>query len=130
MYISGVKSNYTTLYRWWVPVSFTRAGGDFSDTSNRAFIPPHDGSISINAGPGAAPLVVNVLEANYYRVNYGDAHWRALADAIKADADSVHKINRAQLMDDALNLAKAGYLSYETALGGHPYMTSALREGG
>ena len=34
----------------------------------------------------------------------------------------MHKINRAQLIDDALNLAKAGYLGYETALGMTEYL--------
>ena len=111
-------------YSWWVPVNFARAGDDFSDASNRAFIPPREGSISIDAenGSGGGPLVVNVLEANYYRVNYDEAHWRALADTISTDAKSVHKINRAQLIDDALNLAKAGYLDYATALGMTEYL--------
>ena len=34
----------------------------------------------------------------------------------------MHKINRAQLIDDALNLAKAGYLGYGTALGMTEYL--------
>ena len=67
------KSNDTHAYEWWVPVNFVKVGGDFSDTSNRAFIPPHEGSISVNAGPGDdSPLVVNVLEANYYREGIQD----------------------------------------------------------
>ena len=116
------KADGARAYGWWVPVSLYRVGGDFSDCSNSAFIAPDEKNVSVSVRPGEGPLVVNVLEANYYRVNYDDAHWLALAGAVKADADSVHKINRAQLIDDALNLAKAGYLDYDTALGVTEYL--------
>ena len=116
------KPDSSRTYGWWVPVSLVRVGGDFTDFTNIAFIAPNERNVSVSVSPGESPLIVNVLEANYYRVNYDDAHWIALADAVKADADSVHKINRAQLIDDALNLAKAGYLDYGTALGMTEYL--------
>ena len=62
-----IQFDHHTMYRWWVPVNFARVGGDFSNASNRAFIPPQEENISVDAGPGDGRLIVNVLEANYYR---------------------------------------------------------------
>lgn len=60
----------------------------------------------------------NKLEfSGYYRVNYDDTLWSALRDALKSENfDGIHVLNRAQIVDDALNLARAGQLSYSTAL--------------
>jgi len=53
----------------------------------------------------------------YYRVNYDNSNWERLADYLKTPFyANISAINRAQLIDDALNLARAGYLAYETAL--------------
>lgn len=50
-------------------------------------------------------------------MNYDDTLWSALRDALKSeDFDVIHVLNRAQIVDDALNLARAGQLSYNTAL--------------
>lgn len=55
--------------------------------------------------------------SGYYRVNYDDTLWSALETALKSDNfDGIHVLNRAQIVDDALNLARAGQLSYSTAL--------------
>lgn len=53
----------------------------------------------------------------YYRVNYDEKNWDLLATYLKSDDyKNITEINRAQLIDDALNLARAGYLEYEHAL--------------
>lgn len=55
--------------------------------------------------------------SGYYRVNYDSTLWSALETALKSDNfDGIHVLNRAQIVDDALNLARAGQLSYGTAL--------------
>ena len=45
-----------------------------------------------------------------------------IIDQLNRDHTQIHVINRAQLIDDALNLAKAGYLDYATALGMTEYL--------
>ena len=64
----------------------------------------------------------NNFKTGYYRVNYDEANWRMLIKALNEDHTQIHVINRAQLIDDALNLAKAGLLSYEIALGVTSYL--------
>jgi aminopeptidase N len=53
----------------------------------------------------------------YYRVNYDDSNWGLLINYLKSDDyKKIPPVNRAQLLDDALNLARAGVLHYGTAL--------------
>lgn len=55
--------------------------------------------------------------AGYYRVNYDNNTWTAIGKALKADSHSnIHTINRAQIVDDILNLARAGMVDYWQAL--------------
>ena len=52
--------------------------------------------------------LVNVGAAGFYRVNYDAATWRQLADQLITDHVVVPQASRAQLMDDAFQLAKTG----------------------
>lgn len=48
---------------------------------------------------------------------YDEANYQLLIDYLRSEAYSgIHPLNRAQLLDDSLNLARAGLLSYSTAL--------------
>ena len=58
-------------------------------------------------------------QMGYYRVNYSPENWRGLSESFT----DLPNLSRAQLIDDALNLARAGQLSYPIALD----LTSNLR---
>lgn len=60
--------------------------------------------------------------AGYYRVNYDVKNWKMIIDQLERDHLQIHVINRAQLIDDALNLARVGLLDYELALGVTSYL--------
>ena len=49
-------------------------------------------------------------------MNYDKDNWNLLVKHLMKDHTSIHVINRAQIMDDALNLAKSDLLDYETTL--------------
>jgi hypothetical protein len=53
-----------------------------------------------------------VCHAGFYRVNYDHTNWRLLISNFQQLAD----VTRAQLLDDALNLALSGRLTYTIAL--------------
>lgn len=52
----------------------------------------------------------------YYRVNYDEETWNRIIDFLNSDDYShIHRLNRAQLVDDAFNLARSGRLDYSIA---------------
>lgn len=53
----------------------------------------------------------------YYRVNYDEENWQRIIDFLDSeDFEKIPAVNRAQLIDDAFNLAKADKLKYEIPL--------------
>jgi aminopeptidase N len=54
----------------------------------------------------------NACHAGFYRVNYDHTNWRLLISSFQQLPD----VTRAQLLDDALNLALSGQLEYSIAL--------------
>jgi len=113
----------TSSLEWFVPISLDYAGGYFNNTMPIAWLKPGDGQVLIAADiDTSAPYIVNVKEKSYYRVLYSEDHWRTLLDTLLSDRESIYRLNRAQIIDDALNLARASLLSYEMALN----LTTAL----
>uniref|UniRef100_A0A4W5MKR3 Aminopeptidase n=1 Tax=Hucho hucho TaxID=62062 RepID=A0A4W5MKR3_9TELE len=58
---------------------------------------------------GESWILANLNVSGYYRVNYDNANWERLLNSIPV-------INRAQLVDDAFNLARAKYINTTLAL--------------
>lgn len=52
----------------------------------------------------------------YYRVNYDARNWQLIAKQLMMNHSAISVINRAQIMNDALNLARAGLVNYEIPL--------------
>lgn len=48
----------------------------------------------------------------FYRVNYDQENWNQLTAELIHDPKVIHVLNRAQLIDDSFNLARAGELSH------------------
>jgi len=75
------------------------------DTTVHHWLDPADGDstsvIQLTAADLAAsaalPLVVNLLQSGYYRVNYDEENWALIADFLSSGhlAD-IHRTNRAQ----------------------------------
>lgn len=66
---------------------------------------------------------ISGIISGYYRVNYDTATWKNLTEALKASNYSgIHVVNRAQIVDDSLNLARSGLLDYDLALRNLQYM--------
>ncbi|XP_050432734.1 uncharacterized protein LOC126840818 [Adelges cooleyi] len=57
-------------------------------------------------------FIFNLQSSGFYRVNYDKPNWMALIKQLNSSPEAVHVLNRAQLIDDAFNLARAGKLSY------------------
>ena len=106
-------------YRWWVPISCTHSDGDFSHTETNLWLKPNDVDTPAKDEcnvPADTALVINIQQTGYYRVNYDVENWNLIYEALKQNMSSIHRINRAQIIDDAMNLARAGSLEYDIAL--------------
>jgi aminopeptidase N len=82
----------------------------FDDTYPSVWLTDEDATKDITIT--GKPYVLNVQQTGYYRVNYNPDTWMNLASNLKTDPEMFHRINRAQLVDDAFNLARAEQLSY------------------
>uniref|UniRef100_A0A8C5A4H5 Aminopeptidase n=1 Tax=Gadus morhua TaxID=8049 RepID=A0A8C5A4H5_GADMO len=68
-------------------------------------------------------VLANLDTVGYYRVNYDMANWESLLNALTSNHQDIPKINRAQLIDDAFNLARAKEISTILALRTTQYLT-------
>ncbi|XP_047528953.1 membrane alanyl aminopeptidase-like [Vanessa atalanta] len=62
-------------------------------------------------------VIFNLQGQGYYRVNYDDQLWDRIIAALEdpETREIIHPFNRASLLDDSLNLARAGRLDYDIA---------------
>lgn len=97
-------------YMWWVPLSYTSGDQpDFSQTQPAVWMNDTEKEVTITSLPEKDTWVIfNLQEAGYYRVNYDDNNWQTLMFQLLNGHQVIHVINRAQIIDDALNLARAG----------------------
>ena len=63
------------------------------------------------------------LFSGFYRVNYDQRNWKLIMEQLKEDHTKIHVINRAQLMDDAFNLARVGRINYDLLLDMAEYLS-------
>ncbi|XP_040569866.1 aminopeptidase N isoform X2 [Lepeophtheirus salmonis] len=119
------KSNDTHNYSWWIPLTFTTPGRDFDNTYNEAWLKKDEKSKQINLPidiKANTPVIFNIQETGYYRVNYDDNTWNLIVDNLKTTHEDIHVTNRAQIIDDALNLARSGRLDYNISLSVTSYL--------
>jgi len=97
-------------YVWNVPISYvTNQDTDFENETHYKYerLTGKSGEIT-GVTEGSDWIIGNVLESFYYRVNYNEENWVALADVLKNNHEQIDVKNRAQLVDDSFNLGRAG----------------------
>jgi aminopeptidase N len=108
---------------WYIPITWTSV----KDSSNNSNTTPQlwltTKKIYIQK-PSDSLLIFNTQQSGYYRVNYNKEHWMELIKYLKnEDIETIHEINRAALIDDLMNLARAEYINYKTAISAITYLT-------
>lgn len=99
---------------WWIPLNFaTKSINDFSNTGPSYWLSPDETLVLLGTVSPNDWIIFNIQQTGYYRVNYDERNWEMLTDYLKSENyRKIHKANRAALLDDAFNLARAGYLNY------------------
>lgn len=104
---------------WWIPITYTTEKQlNFNNTQPSKWMKA-ERSITFNDVDASSSqwILFNLQETGYYRVNYDRANWQMIIKQLnKQNFKEISTINRAQLIDDALNLARAGKLDYSIAL--------------
>ncbi|GAB1862315.1 Aminopeptidase [Camponotus japonicus] len=104
---------------WWVPITYTSEKQlNFKNTQPMKWMKAEHSIILNDLGISSSEWILfNVQETGYYRVNYDRTNWQMIIKQLnKQNFKDISTINRAQLIDDALNLARAGNLDYSIAL--------------
>ncbi|XP_078075905.1 thyrotropin-releasing hormone-degrading ectoenzyme-like [Mustelus asterias] len=97
-------------YLWEIPL--TVAVGNFSHILSETMIwinnkTEHHRVIFLD---NSSWLLGNLNQTSYFRVNYDLGNWRMLIEQLMTNPEVISVGNRAGLIDDAFNLARAGYL--------------------
>ncbi|KAI4460016.1 protease m1 zinc metalloprotease [Holotrichia oblita] len=104
--------------KWTIPINYaTASNADFSNTLATYWLKDaRDENTGITVDENDW-IILNKQETGYYRVNYDENNWRLIINYLNSDDfEKIHVLNRAQLIDDALNMARSGRLSYDIVL--------------
>ncbi|XP_067451850.1 aminopeptidase Ey-like [Thunnus thynnus] len=99
-------------YLWVVPVTWIKTGA----AEKQYWLTDKEGSYSEMALGPDEWLVANINMKGFYRVNYDLQNWERLLAKLSSKHEDIPVINRAQIIDDAFNLARAKMVSTTLAL--------------
>ncbi|XP_069481390.1 aminopeptidase Ey-like [Ambystoma mexicanum] len=108
-------------YTWIVPVTWMKAGAVQPAYWLQG---PSAANDTFKVTVGSADwILVNLNVVGYYRVNYDQENWRRLLLQLDTNHEAIPVINRAQIIDDAFNLARAKYFATTFALETTKFLT-------
>lgn len=115
----NIKSDDEKDPLWWIPITYTTSAKlNFNETKPSHWMKATQ-SITIEDDVDKSEwMIFNTQVAHYYRVNYDLENWKLITQFLN-DPQKYNEIpaaNRAQLIDDAMNLARADFLDYTVAL--------------
>ncbi|XP_053722213.1 aminopeptidase Ey-like [Synchiropus splendidus] len=99
-------------YEWFVPLTWIKTG---AAEQSSWLLRQNDTDPALTLGPEDW-LVANVDMKGFYRVNYDPLNWERLLSKLESRHQDIPLINRAQIIDDAFNLARANLVSTTLAL--------------
>uniref|UniRef100_T1DNX8 Aminopeptidase n=1 Tax=Crotalus horridus TaxID=35024 RepID=T1DNX8_CROHD len=107
-------------YVWIVPVSWLSKGKE-AEMYWLTDINAKNANFSTSADP-TQWLLLNVNVTGYFRVNYDLENWQRLMNQLNEDLQVIPVLNRAQIIDDAFNLARAKHVGSDLALNTTRYL--------
>ncbi|KAI1280558.1 Aminopeptidase N [Halotydeus destructor] len=108
-------------YSWEIPVTYTTRSVAFEDQWSpvtKLWLHKEAEKEISTAGIASAGdwMIANVQQVGYYRVNYDQVNWQLIIDQLRHNHSRIHVNNRAQIVDDSLDLARAGLVDYAIPL--------------
>lgn len=119
--LNAKDADNSTSYQWEVPLTYTDSRNPDWEPKTKLWLHKSNGTLSGLPGPNDW-IMVNVKEVGYYRVNYDIQNWKMLINQLFSDHQKIHTVNRAQIIDDSMDLARAGLMNYHMALNSTLYL--------
>ncbi|KAM9366567.1 aminopeptidase Ey-like [Symphorus nematophorus] len=99
-------------YEWFVPVTWIKTGG-----AEQMYWLLNKEATNENMTLGTGDwLMANINMKGFFRVNYDPENWERLLAKLSSKHEDIPVINRAQIIDDAFNLARAKMVNTTLAL--------------
>ncbi|XP_059611769.1 membrane alanyl aminopeptidase-like [Phlebotomus argentipes] len=119
-YCSECRSEENDL--WAIPITFvSKRQYNFSDTATKAVLIDQL-ELKLDAVPNSW-VIFNVQQVGYYRVKYDLRSWRLILKGLNSpNFDGIHEINRAQIIDDMMHMAKLDLLAYSVVFSALEYL--------
>ncbi|KAJ0069517.1 hypothetical protein NL108_008463 [Boleophthalmus pectinirostris] len=105
-----VESPYK--YQWTVPIKWMKTG----TVESPEWLVPKSKIVERMKVTGSDWVLANLNVTGYYRVNYDQGNWDKLLNTLSTGHTTIPVINRAQLVDDAFNMARAKIIPTVLAL--------------
>ncbi|XP_073328901.1 aminopeptidase N-like [Pagrus major] len=116
---SEVTSPSPFNYEWIVPIKWMKTGNN----QTAEWLTKKSATIEKMKATGTDWVLANLDVVGYYRVNYDTVNWNKLLNALSTNHKDIPVINRAQLVDDAFNLARAKIIPTVRALDTTKYLS-------
>lgn len=113
--IGSKKYNQT---KWYVPFTLTTKSDPKFDFESRPYWLDNQSQYKIVELSASSNdwVVGNLKFSGFYRVNYDQQNWNLIIQQLYENHTVIDVVNRAQLLDDSFNLARAELLDIETFL--------------
>ncbi|XP_062277573.1 aminopeptidase Ey-like [Scomber scombrus] len=112
-----VESPYN--YEWLIPVRWMKS----DEVQEDVWWLMEKTAVNVDMRSGGLWVLGNINVTGYYRVNYDLGNWERLLAQLNTEHQVIPLINRAQLVDDAFNLARAQEVSTTLALRTTSYLS-------
>jgi aminopeptidase N len=105
--------------KYFVPITMTDGSSPNFDhiPSFDFWLSPTTNDMTIDFTKKDDWLLLNKQQHGYYRVNYDVQNWKLLTNELHGtNFTKIHHLNRAALIDDSFNLAKANFIDTDIAM--------------
>ncbi|KAF5289208.1 hypothetical protein FQR65_LT00095 [Abscondita terminalis] len=113
------KKNITNGRKWFIPITYTTSKEkNFENLKPKIWMKPNQPETIITDlwDNQTSWILFNIKSSAFIRVNYDDTLWDRINLALnKSNFDKIENMNRAQIVDDAMNLARSNLISYQRA---------------
>ncbi|XP_023682625.1 thyrotropin-releasing hormone-degrading ectoenzyme [Paramormyrops kingsleyae] len=101
---------FKASFQWQIPLSFSIGNSTHISPESIIWISNRTESHKISLMDESMWLLGNINQTGYFRVNYDLQNWKLLIKQLLKNPTVISVGNRAGLIDDVFNLARAGYL--------------------